>query len=387
MSGRSKFFRYLQFIKRNKTVMTAPAVMLGASIVGMKWPSWPTENKDRVVFLPKAVNDAPSKANLKMTFTDKENRDDPVLPTGELNWNCKCIERDVIGPCNTTYRPLAQLMHDHKIKDNLADGDLQTEVKVEFDRLMEEYIACTMDHPVYYNHLLTILLKPLSHQCRLMEEYIACTMDHPVYYKHLLMEEYIACTMDHPVLMEEYIACTMDHPVYYKHMLLPEELEDLGIDAHILEQASLKQELERQENTRAYGKDLVVFLTETENKIPSTVKIPKHTDLEEYRDPLFPDGTINWACGCIEKEVVGPCNVQFRAFRQFFHDSEGYKDDMPIAKQKELEEIVTNFLECTKSHPVYYESLLKFHKDKDNDDDNGTDPLSDSSNSKGEESP
>ncbi|XP_052273196.1 uncharacterized protein LOC127873384 isoform X2 [Dreissena polymorpha] len=278
--------------------------------------------KDRVVFLPKAVNDAPSKANLKMTFTDKENRDDPVLPTGELNWNCKCIERDVIGPCNTTYRPLAQLMHDHKIKDNLADGDLQTEVKVEFDRLMEEYIACTMDHPVYY-----------------------------------------------------------------KHMLLPEELEDLGIDAHILEQASLKQELERQENTRAYGKDLVVFLTETENKIPSTVKIPKHTDLEEYRDPLFPDGTINWACGCIEKEVVGPCNVQFRAFRQFFHDSEGYKDDMPIAKQKELEEIVTNFLECTKSHPVYYESLLKFHKDKDNDDDNGTDPLSDSSNSKGEESP
>ncbi|WAR14590.1 hypothetical protein MAR_004695 [Mya arenaria] len=141
-------------------------------------------------------------------------------------------------------------------------------------------------------------------------------------------------------------------------------------------------------NADKKGKDTVFFISKEENKIPCKVVIPKGEDLEEFREPLNPDGTVNWACGCIERDVVGPCNSEFRVFRQLIHDTKGYKDDMPMEKQMELHTIIKSYFDCMNEHPIYYAATLK--RTTEGDDSEDVDVKADNNNdtdSKGEVSP
>ena len=70
----------------------------------------------------------------------------PILPNGDINWACSCIERSVIGPCGPEFRAMRQFIHDIDYsKDNLTE-----EKQKEFDNILEAYFLCTMDNPVYY---------------------------------------------------------------------------------------------------------------------------------------------------------------------------------------------------------------------------------------------
>ena len=85
--------------------------------------------------------------------------------------------------------------------------------------------------------------------------------------------------------------------------------------------------------------------------------------------PLLPNGDLNWACTCIEREVVGPCNVQFRKFRQFIHDHGtdlDYDDNEEL--QLEMFEVVKTFLDCNKKYPLYYPPRIYSHDDDDDED-------------------
>ncbi|XP_052760425.1 uncharacterized protein LOC128203171 [Mya arenaria] len=316
MAGRLKLIKLLKHARKLCKVTAAPAVMFGTVAVGFKRNTWNADKKDSIVFLSKEENAKPSKVQIKMT-KNGENREDPVLPNGDYNWSCKCIEHDVVGPCNISFRPLAKFMHDNKIKETL--NVLPQELRGQFDSLMDDYLSCTMDHPKYYVNLLSL-----------------------------------------------------------------EELEDIR-DEKIAEQQKLK---DRELHTQRFGKDTVFFISKEENKIPCKVVIPKGEDLEEFREPLNPDGTVNWACGCIERDVVGPCNSEFRVFRQLIHDTKGYKDDMPMEKQMELHTIIKSYFDCMNEHPIYYAATLK--RTTEGDDSEDVDVKADNNNdtdSKGEVSP
>lgn len=73
---------------------------------------------------------------------------EPILPDGSVNWACQCIEKEVIGPCNVQFRALREFMHVNKVKDDPAD--LPDHLLKEFDKVLEGYVTCTMDYPVYY---------------------------------------------------------------------------------------------------------------------------------------------------------------------------------------------------------------------------------------------
>ena len=67
--------------------------------------------------------------------------------------------------------------------------------------------------------------------------------------------------------------------------------------------------------------------------------------------------------------MIGPCNVEFREFRQFVHDSKQYRDkEMPLGLQESMHEIVGRFLFCARQHPVYYHSLLNKKSDPEDED-------------------
>ncbi|KAL4224560.1 Mitochondrial intermembrane space import and assembly protein 40 [Mactra antiquata] len=121
----------------------------------------------------------------------------------------------------------------------------------------------------------------------------------------------------------------------------------------------IEKQLAREANTRNFGKDTVVFLTKEEASGNSKVLVPK-VQVTEDRAPYFDDGSINWACGCIEKDVIGPCNLEFREFRLMV-DKRRHNDDMPFSDD-DLQ-IFRNFLHCARSNPVYYSSLNKMADD------------------------
>lgn len=164
-------------------------------------------------------------------------------------------------------------------------------------------------------------------------------------------------------LFEAYIICTMDNPVYYKDMMLDEEKEDLERQERQKKEQTQKKRLEREKNTRDFGKDKVVFLTKEENSLPRKIVIPQ-VQVEENRSPVLPNGDINWACTCIEKDVIGPCNIEFRQFRQFVHDNRHRKEDAEMTQDER--NIIGNFIACIKQNPVYYASF--FSKDEDDEE-------------------
>lgn len=176
-------------------------------------------------------------------------------------------------------------------------------------------------------------------------------------------------------LFEAYILCTMDNPVYYKDMLLEEEKEDIERNERQKKEAEEKKKMEKEQNTKKFGKDTVVFLTMEENKQPSSVLIPK-VQVEENRSPLLPNGDINWSCTCIEKDVVGPCNIEFRRFRQFVHDNRNRKEDAQFSEKER--NIIGDFIACIKQNPEYYASF--FSKDDDDEDVLNGDPLENTQN-------
>ena len=84
---------------------------------------------------------------------------------------------------------------------------------------------------------------------------------------------------------------------------------------------------------------------------------------------MLPNGEINWACTCIERDVVGPCNVEFREFRAFVKENRNLKDDSEIPVKGT--EIIANFITCVRANPMYYSLYLS--KDDDDDENNADD--------------
>ena len=90
-----------------------------------------------------------------------------------------------------------------------------------------------------------------------------------------------------------------------------------------------------------------------------------------FSAPVFPNGDLNWSCTCIERDVIGPCNIEFRAFRQYIHDRRDNEDPDEIPEEQEmmkLHGLIRGFLTCTKKHPVYYGDLLKSMNKSDETD-------------------
>lgn len=89
-----------------------------------------------------------------------------------------------------------------------------------------------------------------------------------------------------------------------------------------------------------------------------------------WTDPVLPNGEINWACTCIEKDVVGPCNIEFREFRKFVAENRNKIDEDDEISEAGKATIV-NFLGCIRKNPVYYKSVFSKDSEDDNGDDNG----------------
>ncbi|XP_060565233.1 uncharacterized protein LOC132724396 [Ruditapes philippinarum] len=299
MSAGWKFVKKLRSLKGGVQLLSAAAVT--ATVTNADKSRRKKIGKDEIFFLSKEDNAVPTKAKIIMQEIE-ENRD-PVLKNGDVNWACACIEKDVIGPCNEEFRKVRQFIHVNDFNDDI--DNLDAVLRGNFDNLLEDYIVCTMDHPVYY-------------------------------------------------------ADTM----------LDEEKEQIRKNKEKEKEEEERRKKEREANHRKFGKDEVVFLTKEENSIPSKVMIPK-VEVEENRLPVLPNGEINWGCTCIEKDVVGPCNLEFREFRSFVAKHRNVKDDSDIPMIGR--EIITNFIACVRANPVFYSFLSKNDDDNDKIDGNDND--------------
>lgn len=100
-------------------------------------------------------------------------------------------------------------------------------------------------------------------------------------------------------------------------------------------------------------KDIVIFATAADHKIPSTVKLPEP-------DPspglILPNGEINWNCPCLGGMATGPCGVQFREAFSCFH----YSTAEP--KGTDCYERFKKMQDCMERYPTLY------HKDLGDDD-------------------
>lgn len=67
------------------------------------------------------------------------------------------------------------------------------------------------------------------------------------------------------------------------------------------------------------GKDMVIFATADDHKIPSTVKL---SDPEQQPGLILESGDINWNCPCLGGMATGPCGVEFRNAFSCFHYSD-----------------------------------------------------------------
>ncbi|KAK9890391.1 hypothetical protein WA026_010484 [Henosepilachna vigintioctopunctata] len=76
-----------------------------------------------------------------------------------------------------------------------------------------------------------------------------------------------------------------------------------------------------------FGKDKVIFATEEDHKIPSTVTL-----LEPEAEPglIFPKGDINWNCPCLgEAEPKGSdCYVLLQQYPTLFNKDIADEDDL-----------------------------------------------------------
>ncbi|CAG9829082.1 unnamed protein product [Diabrotica balteata] len=66
-------------------------------------------------------------------------------------------------------------------------------------------------------------------------------------------------------------------------------------------------------------KDIVIFATKEDHKIPSKVKLP---EVQPPPGLILDNGDINWNCPCLGGMATGPCGVEFRNAFSCFHYSE-----------------------------------------------------------------
>lgn len=97
------------------------------------------------------------------------------------------------------------------------------------------------------------------------------------------------------------------------------------------------------------NKDIVIFATPEDHKIPSTVSLPEP-------DPspglILPNGDINWNCPCLGGMATGPCGVEFReAFSCFHYSTAEPKGTDCYDKFKVMQE-------CMERYPTLYNKDL-----------------------------
>ena len=77
------------------------------------------------------------------------------------------------------------------------------------------------------------------------------------------------------------------------------------------------------------------------------------------------DGTINWECPCIQREVVGPCGVEFRTAFSAYVDM---KNEGQTKPSDTFMTAIKSFNTCAGKFPEYYMPRLKDDTDNDDDD-------------------
>ncbi|XP_022199842.1 mitochondrial intermembrane space import and assembly protein 40-B [Nilaparvata lugens] len=95
------------------------------------------------------------------------------------------------------------------------------------------------------------------------------------------------------------------------------------------------------------GKDVIIFATEEDHAIPSTVTLP---DPEPQPGLILADGSINWNCPCLGGMATGPCGVQFREAFSCFH----YSKEEP--KGSECFDAFRQMQDCMVKYPALYNS-------------------------------
>lgn len=109
------------------------------------------------------------------------------------------------------------------------------------------------------------------------------------------------------------------------------------------------------------NKDIVIFATEADHKIPSTIKLPEP-------DPspglILPNGDINWNCPCLGGMATGPCGVPFREAFSCFHYSQAEPKGTDCYDKFKIMQ------ECMEKYPTLY------HKDLGDDDEDLSDVMS-----------
>ncbi|KFD50919.1 hypothetical protein M514_08232 [Trichuris suis] len=79
-------------------------------------------SKDKVIFVTKEQQQIPLRpdvAALSIAITDDE--PGPVLPNGEINWNCPCLGDMVAGPCGYEFRQAFGCFHRSKADPRGSD--------------------------------------------------------------------------------------------------------------------------------------------------------------------------------------------------------------------------------------------------------------------------
>ncbi|KAJ3637775.1 hypothetical protein MTP99_001207 [Tenebrio molitor] len=105
------------------------------------------------------------------------------------------------------------------------------------------------------------------------------------------------------------------------------------------------------------GKDIVIFATPEDHKIPSTVTLPEP---DPQPGLILPNGDINWNCPCLGGMATGPCGVEFRNAFSCFH----YSESEP--KGSDCYDLFKTMQNCMQKYPTLY------NKDLADDDDFGT---------------
>ncbi|XP_045466772.1 mitochondrial intermembrane space import and assembly protein 40 [Harmonia axyridis] len=105
---------------------------------------------------------------------------------------------------------------------------------------------------------------------------------------------------------------------------------------------------------KQFGKDKVIFATEEDHKVPSTVKLPEP---EPQPGLILPSGDINWNCPCLGGMATGPCGFEFRNAFSCFHYSEA------DPKGSDCYEKFKTMQNCMQKYPTLY------NKDIAEDDD------------------
>ncbi|CDW53026.1 CHCH domain containing protein [Trichuris trichiura] len=79
-------------------------------------------SKDKIIFVTKEQQQIPLRpdvAALSISVTDDESG--PVLPNGEINWNCPCLGDMVAGPCGYEFRQAFGCFHRSKADPRGSD--------------------------------------------------------------------------------------------------------------------------------------------------------------------------------------------------------------------------------------------------------------------------